>query len=607
MDIIAKIKEDFNNGEFDNFITEINLPYFKNIKIGSRINFTFPLTVLIGQNGCGKSSCLQAIKGCPEGNSPSENWFSTPIDEITQKDVSSKYPKISAVWPTIWYKYKNGDSEYEVLYQAVYRKNDPDYWEKREPVQSYGMTTKIRDPRISKNVVYIDFRGELSAFDKYFYFGERHTKPNVSSNKKQDYLRYQGQKLKKVFNEGKQYPVPYSNGTKYYNELPIDFTEEELECINQILGKNYTEAQLVYHHLFESFGASILFKTANLNYSEAFAGSGEMSASILVHKVLNAPEGSLILLDEPEVSLHPLAQEKLRDFLLKQILEKRLQVVVSTHSPSFVNRLPKEAIKVFREESSGAFEVLADVSYQAAFKVVGFSLLSTPVIFVEDNLAKNIIAAVRDKYKEEESINYENISIKTNFGGADNLYQDAASLATRFEDNVNRNYYFALDGDKKTETEFLNLSTIRDSEISLNLLEDNIKNVTGISRMSKLFVNDSNTPNHILIEQRKLFINYAKNHLSYLPANKPEEIIWSDEYCRNKLEALEISNLQQHLENISTMDNYKEKFRYLAQIIYEDDSSRNIECLEKEFIRKWIKSNSPYISQIKVNILDKII
>ena len=607
MDIIAKIKEDFNNGKFDNFITEINLPYFKNIKIGSKINFTFPLTVLIGQNGCGKSSCLQAIKGCPEGNSPSENWFSTPIDEITQKDVSSKYPKISAVWPTIWYKYINNNIEYEVLYQAVYRKNDPDYWEKREPVQSYGMTTKVRDPRISKNVVYIDFRGELSAFDKYFYFGERHTKPNISANKKQDYLRYQGQKLKKVFNESKQYVIPHSNGAKYYNELPIDFTEKELECINQILGKNYTEAKLVYHHLFESYGASILFKTDNLNYSEAFAGSGEMSASILVYKVLNASEGSLILLDEPEVSLHPLAQEKLRDFLLSQILEKRLQVVVSTHSPSFVNGLPKESIKVFREEISGAFEVLANVSYQAAFKVVGFSLLSTPVIFVEDNLAKNIIIAVRDKYKEEESINYENISIRTNFGGADNLYQDAASLATRFDESVNKNYYFALDGDKETETKFLNLNTISDSEISLSLLEDNIKNVTGISKMSKLFVNDSNTPNHILIEQRKAFINYGKNHLSYLPASKPEEIIWSDEYCKNKLEALEISKLQQHLEKFSTINNYKEKFRYLSQIIYEDDSSKNIECLEKEFVRKWIKSNSPYISQIKVNILDKII
>ncbi len=62
MDILEKLNNKFLHGEFDNFITEINLPYFKNIKIGTQINFTFPLTVLIGQNGCGKSSCLQAKK-----------------------------------------------------------------------------------------------------------------------------------------------------------------------------------------------------------------------------------------------------------------------------------------------------------------------------------------------------------------------------------------------------------------------------------------------------------------------------------------------------------------------------------------------------------------
>ena len=106
MDIIDKLKQKFNSGNYDNFITEINLPYFKNIKVGTKINFTFPLTVLIGQNGCGKSSCLQAIKGCPRGNMPSEYWFTTPIDEIKEKNVSTYYDKISKVWPTIFYKYK---------------------------------------------------------------------------------------------------------------------------------------------------------------------------------------------------------------------------------------------------------------------------------------------------------------------------------------------------------------------------------------------------------------------------------------------------------------------------------------------------------------------
>lgn len=607
MQIIESIKRDFNNNQYDNFLTQINLPYFKNIKIGAQINFTFPLTVLIGQNGCGKSSCLQAIKGCPEGNPPSEYWFSTPIDEIKQKDVSAKYSRISAIWPTIWYKYIKDSKEYEVLYQAVFRKNDPDYWEKREPVQSYGMTTKERDPRLVKEAIYIDFRGELSAFDKYFYFGERHKKKNVKSNKKQDYLRFQGHRLKKVFDDNVVYPVPYSNGKKFFNELPINFSQDELKNINYILGKNYTSAKLVYHHLFESSGASILFTTNNLKYSEAFAGSGEMSASILVHKVLNAPNNSLVLLDEPEVSLHPLAQERLRDFLLKQIFDKKLQVVVSTHSPSFVNGLPNEAIKVFREDSNGAFEIIENVSYKSAFKIVGFSLSTMPVVYVEDSLAINIIKAVIEKYKQEGCLDYDNIDVKTNFGGADNLYQDAAALSTRYGEEFNKNTFFVIDGDKKTEIDWIDLSHINDSEISLSILETNISEVTGINKMSRLFVNDSNTPNHVIMEQRKQFINYAKNHISYLPAHRPEEIIWSDDYCQQKLEALEISNINEKMSQFSTLENYKDRFKLLAKIIYDDDSSKNIECLEKEFVRKWIKSDSPYISQIKVTILDKIV
>ena len=53
-----------------------------------------------------------------------------------------------------------------------------------------------------------------------------------------------------------------------------------------------------------------------------------------------------ILLDEPEVSLHPGAQERLVEFLFEQIKKHKHQVVVSTHSPSIIRHLPPEAIKV---------------------------------------------------------------------------------------------------------------------------------------------------------------------------------------------------------------------------------------------------------------------
>src|SRR5690606_39346468 len=64
----------------------------------------------------------------------------------------------------------------------------------------------------------------------------------------------------------------------------------------------------------------------NINYSEAFAGSGETAIVILVHKIFNATNESLILLDEPETSLHSGAQKRLMSFLIEQCIKKKHQI-----------------------------------------------------------------------------------------------------------------------------------------------------------------------------------------------------------------------------------------------------------------------------------------
>lgn len=485
-----------------------------------------------------------------------------------------------------------------MLYQAVHRRDNPDYWETRIPVKAYGMTNTERHDNITKDVIYLDFRGELSAFDKYFYFGEKHTKKNIKANKKQEYLRTQGKKLKKVFELAQRYIIPNTNKKRFYNEVPIEFSEDVLKNINNILGKDYKSAQLVYHHLFESYGASILFKTSNLNYSEAFAGSGEMSASILVYNVLKAQNGSLVLLDEPEVSLHPLAQEKLREFLLEQALKKDLQIVVSTHSPSFVSGLPKEAIKVFREDAEGSFEVLQNMSCESAFKIVGFKFIKSKNILVEDILAKNILEAVIKNFKNEKPA-LENIEINFNPGGAEELYKDAERIV-RCGQNVSKNTFIVLDGDKFLE-EFQDYNQWISSETTLLNLNKHIKKVTNIDSQH-IFPANSNQQEELSIKQRKDFIDYGRNNIKYLPLRRPEEIIWNDIVCKQCLEYSGITDIESTMQIITNETNYKSKFEILSKI-----TEKSISELEDNFIKRWIKTNNENVLQIKVNILDKII
>lgn len=64
------------------YITHAVFPKFKNIEPGTRIDFEFPLTALVGANGIGKSSLLHALWGMPYGHSTSKFWFSTDLDPI---------------------------------------------------------------------------------------------------------------------------------------------------------------------------------------------------------------------------------------------------------------------------------------------------------------------------------------------------------------------------------------------------------------------------------------------------------------------------------------------------------------------------------------------
>ncbi|EET1586318.1 ATP-binding protein, partial [Escherichia coli] len=133
--------------------------------------------------------------------------------------------------------------------------------------------------------------------------------------------------------------------------------------------------------------------------TEAFAGSGEFAIVSLILNIYSAKPNSLILLDEPEVSLHPGAQKRMMDVLYSIVEQKKHQVVISTHSPVIVNTLPKDAIKlfVFDEESETA-KIVQNIAPDEAFIELGHDI-NKKTIIVEDKLAKAIIDKAIKNYE----------------------------------------------------------------------------------------------------------------------------------------------------------------------------------------------------------------
>lgn len=600
-----------NTNSFPNYIRQIRFPFFKKLKKNSEINFDFPFTVLVGPNGSGKSSTLQALYGCPAKKNVAHYWFSTAIDPIKESgDEAHRYI----------YKYKPSryPNEIEIIQLRRKRESDPDYWETARPRRTDGMAAmpkydakhehlrnQTRWKKMVKNVVYIDFRAELSAFDKFFYFGTYAKSESIDSP--QDFLRYRSGKLKKHINEFNGIPLYWhSRTTKAIDNL----TDEELEWTNRILGKHYTNAKIVTHNFFNNDGYSIIFTNNDDSYSEAVAGSGEVSVVNCVVKVLRAPAQSLILLDEPEVSLHPGAQIELRRLLLSSAQQNSCQVVMSTHSEHFVQHLPSNAVKLYQhEEATNTYSILNECSPEQAFIRLGSSLhnSSKKKVYVEDELAKNLLIEAISEIDKESLKSFEVIPYP---GGADTMLANllvhfAASEGTT-DDIV------LLDGDmrksvpndqtKLFEQELASSNFVvkrHSSEIPESLyndLDDILKSQIGIRGNSfKLPLNGGNASNdeqEIQFKLRILDIYHEK--FNFMNVDTPEEFIWG---IAKGDDFMNIEAIKSHF----THPSYKDRFVALTKSMHGGQSdSRRILDQQIIFLHKRDKEHPDWVKFKKI-------
>lgn len=566
-ELIKSIWKMKTGNAFRHYIDFIQFPFFRNLEPNTRITFDFPLTVFVGPNGSGKSSTLHALYGAPEGKTPYDYWFSTDIDPIKETGEDGKYN-------SFFYSYKNSSGQdMEVLKTRISKPDNPDYWETSRPLKKYGMKEvigKTRNKPIEKKVIYINFRAELSAFDKYFYFGNPSKK--LKSKRKQEYLRSKSKWLKHVIDDN--CIIKMGKSLQPQNKPVNVISDDELKIISNIIGKKYKTGKILDHKFFQDWGTSVLFHTSNLTYSEAFAGSGETSIVKLVRDVNNAPNESLILLDEPEVSIYPGAQKRLLFFILDQIKNKKLQVVISTHSPILIDQLPSESIKVFHQmPNDGKFRVENKKSPSEAFYYLEQDFGKKIKIIVEDVLAKNIIESViKSKGKDTESL-FEVIY----YPGGDSVIKEHYIPIYCQEDLSDT--YVVLDGDKKKDhADLESFSTKQHTNDNFKKL---IKEQTDCDVKFYVDGNESCGANVIQEEElRKKYLKYYFNNVKYLPGQLPEELITNDTILKSVFN-------ENVIRNILTIKNPKDRIYNLMKEVYE-----NTDCmpaLQNMLIKKWIE------------------
>lgn len=519
--IIEKLNGLKNSKKLNPYINYIRFPRYRNLSDNLKIDFDFPLTAIVGQNGTNKSSVLRALYGCPKDYNVGNFWFSTDIDPINEDGGRSRF--------VYSYFQEEANRDVEVTKKRIHKKEKPDYWEPSRPSKADGMERmpdlkygtagreKTRWKLMEKDVIFIDFRSAISAFDKFFYHGD--LKQTLRHNTKQDFIRSKSSLIKEAVRDDLKSKKMYV-GKKEQIFKNILLPEEQVQCISGILGKKYTEIKLLEHKFFKSPGESVILSSMDLKYSEAFAGSGEFAVVILVNKIFEAPDKALIILDEPEVSLHPGAQERLVEFLLDRIKIAKHQIVIGTHSPFILKKLPEKAIKtLFVDPLSNKIKVTQETLPEEAFFHLGIKNDNKYTIFVEDRLGAEIIKKILRILGQAV---YEQFQIMYPPGGASALLMNYLPAYARTD---RTDVIFLLDGDQKPSDLSIDVdySLLNDNELSAKL-----KKILGGDVMLPV---DSGRdgPNTMQLREAKIkILSFCKDHLDYLPAPTPEEFVWNN-------------------------------------------------------------------------------
>ena len=116
------------------------------------------------------------------------------------------------------------------------------------------------------------------------------------------------------------------------------------EYITKILGKDVSEYQILQSDRYGNLQLLSGQTAKGKKYSEFHFGAGESSIIKMVIGVERAAENSLILIEEIENGLHPLATLRLVDYLMDVADRKKLQIIFTTHSEYAIESLPSEAV-----------------------------------------------------------------------------------------------------------------------------------------------------------------------------------------------------------------------------------------------------------------------
>jgi len=165
------------------------------------------------------------------------------------------------------------------------------------------------------------------------------------------------------------------------------------EWTSKVLGYGYES--VMSHDVAHSSrsGKTVTVVRHGSRYSEAHMGYGEGRTQYIITALELLPERSLVLIEEPETSLHASAQYEFGRYLVDVALNKHHQVFLTTHSEALLESLPSEP-RIFLNRHTSGIGTIVGLTASQARSLMANGFVKALHILVEDEVAKSVVREI---------------------------------------------------------------------------------------------------------------------------------------------------------------------------------------------------------------------
>ena len=321
-------------------IKKVFISNYKNLK-NLKMNFEkndeiLDLIVLTGSNGSGKTRILECVLSC------FENYINSNYQENKNR--------LDIYFQENEKKCFEGNFDLGMFFKILNSYN----WKKAEPF-ILGDDSK-KDDFFEKEKILSD---NLKIFPKIIYVP---TEINFQKMNTASTTLVQKYKFINIVDTNLIKDIPSYIATKIItaifqnkNEKVGEIQKKVFDEINEIFG--ILDIDVKIEDISQDGRNIPIFKNSageKFDINELSSGEKQLFLRTLAIKMLN-PENSIILIDEPELSLHPKWQQRIVDVYRK--VGKNNQIIIATHSPHILGSVRKENIMLLDKDDEGKIVV----------------------------------------------------------------------------------------------------------------------------------------------------------------------------------------------------------------------------------------------------------